>query len=245
MYSLENAEKFNWSSVTGELISERISHLEKYLLGKRILDAGCAGGAYVEFLAKQGMNVTGIDIHRDFLEFAEERSASGTYVEADVTNLPFPDNFFDSTYCFDVLEHVDDRIALSEIARVTSSRIILAVPHEENNLKEFGLMLTTYQDQTHLRYYSEKSLQDLCDSINPLRTSIFYEGYLPCALIIEYLIGKSRTEIPEKFNSRNSFSKKPRISLEKIYRLIVLKLLKRIKYKDVCMGLVAVIDLNK
>jgi 2-polyprenyl-3-methyl-5-hydroxy-6-metoxy-1,4-benzoquinol methylase len=54
MYSLENAEKFKWSSVSGDLNPERISYLRKYIVGSRVLDAGCGGGGYVDFLCRRG-----------------------------------------------------------------------------------------------------------------------------------------------------------------------------------------------
>ena len=65
-YSLENAQNFNWSSVSGNLNSERVSHLETYLVGNKILDAGCGGGAFVEFLSQKGLEVTGVDKYNQF-----------------------------------------------------------------------------------------------------------------------------------------------------------------------------------
>ncbi|MGF1570732.1 MAG: class I SAM-dependent methyltransferase [Nodosilinea sp.] len=243
MYSLENAKKFNWSSVNGNLIPERVSHLKNYLVGTKILDAGCGGGAYVEYLSRQGMQVTGIDSHQEFLQIAQNNSTLGSYIEGDITSLPFSENSFETTFCFDVLEHVDDRKALKEIARVTSKRIILTVPHEDKNLQKFGLMLSTYQDPTHLRYYSLGLLEELCSSIKTSDFFIFPEGYLPCKSIVEYFMDNIQLEKQSGLHSHKS-QKFMRRRLENLFRSIISKFLKRISYREVYMGLVAVLDLQ-
>lgn len=243
MYSLQNAQKFNWSSINGDLIPERVSHLKNYLIGEIILDIGCGGGAYTHFLSAQGLRVTGVDLHREFLQVASDFNRNGDFVEADILNLPFEDNYFDSSFCFDVLEHVDDLKALSEIARVTSKRIILSVPSRDDSLQKFGLMLTTYQDPTHLRYYSEDLLKELCLTINPSRISIFPEGYLPCRLISDFLIEDSLQNI--HFGSKRPAELgliKNRCQI--FYNYLVRKLLKKAFYKKIYMGLVAIIDLT-
>ena len=134
-YSLENAKKFNWSSISGNLNAERVSHLENYLVGNKILDAGCGGGAYVEFLSHKGHEVTGIDKYDEFLKVAREQGREGNYVQGDLTNLPFADKAFDCTFCFDVLEHIDDLLAIKELARVTKKRLIIAVPKEDEVMR--------------------------------------------------------------------------------------------------------------
>ncbi len=60
-YSLENAQRFGWSSVTSDLPKDRLAYLESHVIGQKILDAGCAGGAYVDFLSCQNLNVTGLE----------------------------------------------------------------------------------------------------------------------------------------------------------------------------------------
>jgi SAM-dependent methyltransferase len=179
LYSLENAQKFNWSSVSGNLNPERISHLETYLVGKKILDAGCGGGAYVEYLSQKGLEVTGVDKYDQFLEVARQKGHKGTYVQGDITNLPFPDKSFDCTYCFDVLEHVDDVVALKELVRVTEKRLIFTVPQKDEFLQKFGLLPYPYLDPTHLRYYTKDSIKELVSIVGYSNLQIFTEGMIP------------------------------------------------------------------
>ena len=65
-YSLENAQRFGWASVTGDLPKDRLAYLESNIVGQKILDAGCAGGAYVDFLSRQNLKVTGLERCKSF-----------------------------------------------------------------------------------------------------------------------------------------------------------------------------------
>jgi SAM-dependent methyltransferase len=189
-YSLENARKYQWSSVTGDLNVERIAHLDRYLLGDMVLDAGCAGGAYSEYLRSKGFKVTGIDKAIEFLATIPD-DRQKFYQQADIENLPFADKYFDSTY---VLEHVDDISALKELIRVTKHRLIIAVPHKNHALlQDCSLMLMTYQDSTHLRYYSSESLKNLIESVTDAPFKIFGELRVPTRYLCSELVkGKPR-----------------------------------------------------
>ncbi|PSB35725.1 class I SAM-dependent methyltransferase [Stenomitos frigidus] len=230
-YSVENAKKFNWSSISGNLNPERVSHLNRYLLGKKILDAGCGGGAYVEFLSQKNFEITGIDKYNQFLDVARERGQSGTYVQGDVTDLPFADKTFDCTYCFDVLEHVDDHLAIQELIRVTEKRLIIAVPKEDETMHRFGLTFAHYQDKTHLRNYTSKSLEELFLSTNHSSFHVFTELDIPTKYLVREMIEFSSSELIS-----NGISQK---ILKKLSRLI----LNLLSYRKVATGLIAVINL--
>lgn len=179
-YSLANAEKFGWSSISGELHPERRAHLEKYLIGPRVLDAGCGGGAFVHYLRLLGFDAYGADLYRQFLQVARERGFQGHFVRADLARLPFSDKTFDSLFCFDVLEHiVDDGAVVREFARVTRGRIVLAVPREDQELARTGLTFRHYQDKTHVRNYTDTSLEALVAPLNPRKIEIFTELEIP------------------------------------------------------------------
>ena len=71
-------------------------------MGEKILDAGCGGGGFVDFLTKKGLDVTGVDKYPEFLSIGKQKGFAGNFVEGDITALPFADKTFDCTYCFDV-----------------------------------------------------------------------------------------------------------------------------------------------
>ncbi len=238
LYSLENAKKFNWSSISGNLNAERVAHLKNYIVGEKILDAGCGGGAFVEFLCKKGLKVTGIDKHDEFLQVARQNSnsGSGTYIQSDITNLPFPDKSFDCTYCFDVLEHVDDQLALKELIRVTSTRLIIAVPKEDEVMQQFGLTFAHYQDKTHLRNYTHSSLKDLISDHNPSEINIFPELAVPLNRLISYHLDA----VPSDYRDPNPLWD---FMYKGFLRQSLARLLKKASINPVYTGLVAVINL--
>ena len=174
-YSLENARRFKWSSISGQLNPERVAHLDKHLIGRSVLDAGCGGGGYTEFLAARGFDVTGLDYHTEFLPSRDDDTRRGTYVQGDITAMPFPEKHFDTTVCYDVLEHVDDSVALAELCRVTRQRLILAVPAHDDGVVGFNFTFAHYQDLTHLRTYTEKSLTQLLASAGLAKFHVFPE----------------------------------------------------------------------
>jgi SAM-dependent methyltransferase len=228
-YSRENAERFGWHSVGGELAPHRVQLLDRCVVGSSVLDAGCGGGGYVDYLARKGLDAVGADKHPTFLGVARERGFLGKFVEADLTDrLPFADQAFETTYCFDVLEHVDDRAALRELARVTRRRLILTVPQEDRWMQRHGLRFFTYQDPTHLRYYTPESLCELAASIHPAKVEVTGE----CPVHVRQI---ARTMLQPA-------SKYP--LLTRLYRRAFEFLLFRATEPEIFVNLVAVIDLT-
>jgi SAM-dependent methyltransferase len=92
-----------------ELIDELLHRFD--CQAGKILDAGCGEGVLVEKYAQQGWDIIGVD-----------KNYSSEYVkEGSITELPFPDNSFDTIMALDVLEHLPystQGYALAEIHRV-------------------------------------------------------------------------------------------------------------------------------
>jgi ubiquinone/menaquinone biosynthesis C-methylase UbiE len=97
----------------------------------RVLDMGCANGFSTIAINRPGTNqVTGIDLNRDFIEFANSLVRKQGYegIEfrvADMTQLPFEDNYFNIAYAKRSFMNIPSREhqsrALKETARVLKS----------------------------------------------------------------------------------------------------------------------------
>ena len=85
------------------------------------LDVGCGAGFLSNELARQGIQVTGLDISPESLRVAAnyDTTKSVKYLSGDAYQLPFESESFDSVSAMDFLEHVDDPSkAVNEIGRV-------------------------------------------------------------------------------------------------------------------------------
>jgi len=85
--------------------------------GARVLDAGCGSGYVSQQLAPR-LKVVGVDIEAEAVAFCQKHCA-GEYLQADLSNLPFPDNTFALGFFTNTIEHLEDpHPILSELARV-------------------------------------------------------------------------------------------------------------------------------
>ena len=97
------------------------------------LDAGCGEGFVSQYLLERspGLEITGFDWNPESVAVASAKNPTETYTVADITRLPFPDNSFDISGCFEVMEHLrTPQAALRELVRVSRTAVILSVPHE-------------------------------------------------------------------------------------------------------------------
>ncbi|MCW9718006.1 bifunctional 2-polyprenyl-6-hydroxyphenol methylase/3-demethylubiquinol 3-O-methyltransferase UbiG [Avibacterium sp. 21-599] len=87
------------------------------LFGKNVLDVGCGGGILAEAMAKQGANVTGIDMTTAPLEVAklhaQENGLSIDYQQTTIENFlekytALDGEKFDVITCMEMLEHVPE-----------------------------------------------------------------------------------------------------------------------------------------
>jgi ubiquinone/menaquinone biosynthesis C-methylase UbiE len=160
-YYSNNASLLGWGEKEAKLDSQRIDLLSKFLIGKKVLDVGCGYGVYVDYLSKNGIEVVGIDLVKEFINSAT-KNKRGEFLQGSADNLPFKNKEFESVYLFDILEHGDDLKILKEAKRVTKRRILIIVPRiVDKRLADSGVIFRHYIDKSHIREYEEKMLKDL------------------------------------------------------------------------------------
>lgn len=160
-YYLKTAAQLGWGEKEAKIDSQRIELLNKYLIGKKVLDIGCASGIYTDHLSKNGFLATGVDIVKEFIKLAKENK-KGEFIVGSADKLPFEQNQFNSSFLFDILEHGDDLKILKEAKRVTKKRILVIVPRVvDERLGNSGVIFRHYIDKSHLREYTKKMLEDL------------------------------------------------------------------------------------
>lgn len=90
--------------------------------GKQLCLDVCAGtGAVSSELIKNGWNVISLDVSKDMLK----KGCLPFPVIGDIHFLPFLDDFFDLVVCRQGLQYSDLSVAISELVRVSSKRVII------------------------------------------------------------------------------------------------------------------------
>lgn len=96
-------------------LSDLLHNDTRYPAGASVLEAGCGVGAQTVTLVKNSPDAlfTCVDVSRQSLDAAEKRvEAAGCrnafFLQADIFNLPFPDDKFDHIFVCFVLEHLRD-----------------------------------------------------------------------------------------------------------------------------------------
>ena len=87
--------------------------------GTKVLDVGCAEGELIEYLKLPHFKLYGVDKLPEFSQICLSRG----YMEAKVADvektIPYPDNFFDTAFAGETLEHLlDTDKFLDEVQRV-------------------------------------------------------------------------------------------------------------------------------
>jgi len=162
-----------------------LTHIQRYdwliphVKDLRCLDAGCGSGYGTYFLSENTTKmIIGIDISADGIKYANRHYKGGNidFMQMNVCNLGFVDNFFDAVICFDVIEHLneEDQIRLiSEIARVLNESGLLYIGCPNGKLSQGG-------NPFHLKELTKKEfellLQEFFKNIKVLGQDIIVNG---------------------------------------------------------------------
>ena len=116
--------------------------------GQRLLEIGCGTGTDLLQFARNGAEVTGLDLTPRSIEIARQRfkvyGQRGAFAIGDAENLAFPDESFDAVYSFGVLHHTPEtERALAEVHRVLrhGGRAIVMLYHRASLYYWGGLIV--------------------------------------------------------------------------------------------------------
>lgn len=117
------------------------------------LDAACGTGRHTAYLAGLGHEVIGVDGSPQMLERAREKVPGGTFHEADLHDLPLPDDSVDLVVCAIALSHVPDLDpALAELVRVLRPGGHLVLSDSRGLIGDIGLPLVRDRPDGGLGY---------------------------------------------------------------------------------------------
>jgi ubiquinone/menaquinone biosynthesis C-methylase UbiE len=136
----------------------------------QVLDAGCGSGYVSDGLAPR-LNLTGVDIEATAIAFCQEHR-TGSFLEADLTKLPFSDNTFDLVFFTNTIEHLEDpHPVLCELARVLKpdGQLLVTTENcanifwlilEHTWYRMFGGPCKPYMREVHPQRYTPRMLRE-------------------------------------------------------------------------------------
>lgn len=72
----------------------------------QVLELGCGAGIPMTKILSERFQVTGIDISSQQLALANQNVPQAKFIQSDMVNLSFPDNYFDAVVAFYSMTHV-------------------------------------------------------------------------------------------------------------------------------------------
>lgn len=153
-----------------------IDFVMQNIKGETILEVGCGNGDVSYLCAKKGLKIMATDLALGNLnelknKFNTEELDFETKV-ANVENLPFDDNSFDTSICLHTLEHVRNlNLAITELKRVTKKRIIIIVPKQR---------YSRYTADYHLNFFGNPDQLELAMGIK--KSSCIVKDFCLCYL---------------------------------------------------------------
>ena len=140
---------------------------------KRVIDFGCATGYFSQLLNKRGCSVTGVEINADAAKVAQQYCERVIVADLDfvsVTEL-LPAQSFDVAVFGDVLEHLRNPWKLLEETRQLlkpEGYIVASIPNIAHGAIRLALLQGRFEymdlgllDNTHLRFFTRKSVESL------------------------------------------------------------------------------------
>jgi SAM-dependent methyltransferase len=194
-------EKTNWWYRGKRDLFDRLLNGQQFM---KALDVGCGVGSNIEIIQKYARTVIGVDNAQKAVDYCVQRGFN--VIRGDIYSLSFDDNSFDLVVCSDVLEHVDDVNALSEISRVLQpgGTFLFSVPanqHLWNDNDDFS---------HHLRRYDKKRLRQILQKDFTILQLKFwnFSSYVPVFIIYQLqklnktkTVTKNLTRTPHALNT--------------------------------------------
>lgn len=176
----------------------RFEKIEKLVSRKRMLDIGCANGAFLKAADERGWRTQGIELRQKSIEIARNNGIEVLTKPLDELNLPAKS--YSAVTMWQVVEHLPDPITvLKDCHRILQPDGILAI--STPNLKSIGWMLLkdswpAVDPSAHPHLFSPTSLSLLLGNCGFIRCHLETLDILPASikLLKRKLSGKKITK---------------------------------------------------
>ncbi len=159
-YAKQFADKLDQLPETQQL-DEFLSMVAK---GCSVLDLGCGSGRDAEYLSKNGLVVSGIDLSEGLISEAKTRRPNIDFRAMDIADLQFPDSHFDGVWSKLTILHVDRKdllIVLQGCLRVLKTGCPLMIETKAGSGEALETISFSENDSRLFVYYELTELKDL------------------------------------------------------------------------------------
>jgi len=165
----------------------KYSIVQKYSIGKALLDIGCGTGEFLNYCQKKNFETTGIEPNTKARNFASEELGLNIFAEHKLDD--FSPATFDVITMWHVLEHVhklNDRMMRINQLLKPEGTLIIAVPDSDSwDASKYKDFWAAYDLPRHLYHFTQDTLKKLAnkngffvDTIIPLKFDAFYVSLL-------------------------------------------------------------------
>lgn len=190
---LEDVQRTHWWFVSRRrILGAMLEHARPGRRDLKILDVGCGTGVNLGFLQQYGA-VTGLDNTEEAVKRCKANGFQDV-VMGDILALPFPDATFDLVVAMDVVEHLDDDVAvLKELRRIVKPGGLLYI-----TVPAFMFLWSIQDDVSlHKRRYRASQLRQAVEAAGLRCARITYFNFFlfPLILALRYLIKLFRVKV--------------------------------------------------
>lgn len=188
---VEIEERSFWFRGRNRLIVELVRGLSAP--GERFLEVGCGTGYVLQALAREcGLQATGTELFAEGLVHARRRLPEAELVQLDAREMQF-DGDFDLAGSFDVIEHIDDDLAVLRGMRQAvrpGGFVLLTVPQHP------WLWGPADMHAQHLRRYRRAQLVARMQAaeLAPLLVTSFVSSLLPIMALARWRDRRTRSD---------------------------------------------------
>lgn len=130
--------------------------------GDRVLDIGCGGSHYQQWIADKASEVLGVDIRQERVDLARRNNTrDNVHFELMDVTKDLPAGRFDVAVCSHVIEHLDDPVTFLRALSARVPRLIVKVPLEDSHwmkLVKRDIGMFWLDDPDHRREYTRELL---------------------------------------------------------------------------------------
>ncbi|MBW4509778.1 MAG: methyltransferase domain-containing protein [Scytonematopsis contorta HA4267-MV1] len=151
---------------------------------KRVVDFGCATGNFAQLLSQKGCIVTGVDINPEVAQSAKKYCEDFILADLDFVSVTeiLADNEYDVAIFGDVLEHLKNPWKVLEETKNILKKdgyVVASIPNIAHGAIRLALLQGRFEymkegilDNTHLRFFTRKTVEDLFEKSGYLVTNI-------------------------------------------------------------------------